>query len=70
MYECKNKSVIGPDCSTPFNPCVITPSPCENGGTCHPNNTFPLKYYCECPYGFSGYDCDKDDQTCKTKLCL
>ncbi len=70
MFECPNKDSIGPDCNIRFDPCEMEPKPrCKNNGTCYSNNTFPQNYYCNCSSGYSGYDCENDDRTCKTNTC-
>ena len=35
------------------DPC--SPDPCQNGATCNPNG---MDYFCDCPTGFTGMDCE------------
>jgi hypothetical protein len=38
----------------PPNPCL--PNPCQNGGTCQPNNLG--SFICLCPIGYQGICCE------------
>ncbi|XP_077863912.1 uncharacterized protein LOC102805267 [Saccoglossus kowalevskii] len=44
-----------------INMCV--PNPCQNNGTCLEDYGY---YRCQCPYGFTGYDCETDISGCPT----
>lgn len=39
-----------------YRTCSTYPSPCINGGTCTDGL---YTYTCSCPYGYSGYNCEK-----------
>ena len=42
------------------------PAPCDNGSTC---TDMIFDYSCACPNGFSGKDCETDDDECALGLC-
>ena len=42
-------------------------SPCKNGGTCSVEN---LSFKCTCPTGYSGNQCEKNDNGCLPDSCL
>ncbi|KAM4529698.1 protein jagged-2b isoform 2-T2 [Fundulus diaphanus] len=42
--------------------------PCVNGGTCL--NTEPNLYYCACPPGYSGKNCEIAEHSCVSNPCL
>nr|CUK27655.1 Serrate [Euperipatoides kanangrensis] len=44
-----------------------THHPCRNSATCH--NTAPNDYSCECPYGFSGVNCEIVENRCAAEPC-
>ena len=39
-------------------------SPCQNEGTCLPNNTSPTGYQCQCRPGYEGLNCELDIDEC------
>ncbi|XP_024147064.1 protein jagged-2b isoform X2 [Oryzias melastigma] len=41
--------------------------PCINGGTCM--NTVPDEYFCACPHGFSGKNCEIAEHACFSNPC-
>jgi len=67
LYTCADGS-YGVNCNISSNICDIT-NPCLNGGTCYLNNTLSLGYFCQCKFGFSGYDCEDDNRICKDDTC-
>ena len=70
IFQCEDENKVGVDCNTTFLPCEIAAEIlCQNNGTCHSDSSYPLKYYCKCPPGFSGYDCQQDKRSCKTNTC-
>ncbi|CAF3629706.1 unnamed protein product [Rotaria socialis] len=68
LFSCENDSYIGTYCNISSDACTIT-QPCQNGGTCFPNNTVLAGYYCECLTGYEGYDCENDQQACTDNKC-
>lgn len=55
----------GQNCESQYIPCE--PSPCENGGTCHPLDS--LSYQCSCPEGFTGTNCEVNINDCPGNIC-
>ncbi|KAE8586907.1 hypothetical protein XENTR_v10021796 [Xenopus tropicalis] len=53
-------------CNKDLNYCG-THHPCLNGGTCM--NTEPDKYYCACPDGYSGQNCEIAEHACASNPC-
>ncbi|XP_018086122.1 protein jagged-2 isoform X2 [Xenopus laevis] len=53
-------------CNKDLNYCG-THHPCLNGGTCM--NTEPDKYYCACPDGYSGQNCEIAEHACTSNPC-
>ncbi|KAL5004512.1 hypothetical protein ScPMuIL_017968 [Solemya velum] len=41
--------------------------PCKHGGTCHEAGN---GYYCECPEGWMGTDCERDIDECSVQRCI
>lgn len=39
--------------------------PCQNLASCYANVTFPLGYTCTCTPGYSGFNCEIDERTCR-----
>ncbi len=43
--------------------------PCQNKGTCKNNDTEPHGYFCLCPPGINGTQCQSDRQRCEPNPC-
>ncbi|HIN84973.1 MAG TPA: hypothetical protein EYN06_00730, partial [Myxococcales bacterium] len=56
----------GAACS-PTGPCEQDDTLCQNGGKCF--STTASDYVCDCSFGFSGADCQYDDNICYDELC-
>jgi hypothetical protein len=66
--DCGNLTAIGPNCSIPATPCDML-DPCRNNGSCFNNGTNVHGYFCSCPNGFNGSECQFDHQPCKPNTC-
>ncbi|EPY81630.1 notch1 preproprotein-like protein [Camelus ferus] len=65
-YRCACRAThTGPHCELPYVPC--SPSPCQNGGTCHP--TGDTTHECACLPGFTGQNCEENIDDCPGNNC-
>ncbi len=60
--------MYGTDCDVSSAACDIT-NPCLNGGVCYSDSSLSAGYFCQCPSGYSGYDCEDDDRVCTGNTC-
>ncbi len=67
LYTCADGS-YGIYCNISSAVCDVT-NPCLNEGICYSNNTLSSGYFCQCPSGFSGYDCEYDNRICTGYTC-
>ncbi|XP_014906763.1 protein jagged-2b isoform X1 [Poecilia latipinna] len=66
-WECNcEKNWGGLWCEKDLNYCGRH-QPCVNGGTCM--NTEPNQYYCACPLGYSGKNCEIAELSCSSNPC-
>ncbi|CAF3807786.1 unnamed protein product [Rotaria magnacalcarata] len=68
LFSCPNDSYIGTYCNISSDVCTVA-QPCENGGTCFPNDTLLDGHYCECLTGYKGYNCENNEQACTESKC-
>ncbi|CAF2139823.1 unnamed protein product [Rotaria magnacalcarata] len=68
LFSCQNDSYIGTYCNISSDVCTVA-QPCENGGTCFPNDTLLDGHYCECLTGYKGYNCENNEQACTESKC-
>ena len=69
ISACANQYWTGVYCNISNRPCDII-NPCENNGSCLNSNTTIDEYFCECPEGFDGSECQNDRRLCKPNICL
>ncbi|CAF3926842.1 unnamed protein product, partial [Adineta steineri] len=58
-HACENSTEIGSHCDVSNAPCNQL-QPCLNNGTCSNNDTNVHGYFCLCPEGFNGTECQLD----------
>uniref|UniRef100_A0A8C8IVZ8 Slit homolog 1a (Drosophila) n=1 Tax=Oncorhynchus tshawytscha TaxID=74940 RepID=A0A8C8IVZ8_ONCTS len=51
------------------NPCLSSPNPCVNGGTCQLDEEEEAAYSCACPLGFDGPTCLTNIDDCEDNDC-
>ena len=65
---CPNSSVIGSQCNIKASPCDVL-KPCLNRGTCFNVNNNTFNYVCLCQTGFTGKQCETNQQPCRADTC-
>ncbi|CAF0729243.1 unnamed protein product [Adineta steineri] len=68
-HACENSTEIGSHCDVSNAPCNQL-QPCLNNGTCSNNDTNVHGYFCLCPEGFNGTECQLDFRVCKSDTCF
>jgi hypothetical protein len=68
IYECYSENYIGVYCNLSSDACAMS-QPCLNAATCFPNNTIPAGYICQCQTGFTGYNCQNNENACFEGAC-
>ncbi|CAF1363429.1 unnamed protein product [Adineta ricciae] len=69
ISACANQYWTGIYCNISNRPCD-TVNPCQNNGSCLNSNTTINEYFCQCPEGFDGSECQNDRRLCKPNICL
>lgn len=65
---CTSANMMGSNCNVSKKPCDIA-QPCQNGGLCTNTNDTDIGFFCACPNGFSGRDCEIDLRPCQSYSC-
>ncbi|CAF0782004.1 unnamed protein product [Adineta steineri] len=68
-HACEDSTEIGSHCDVSNAPCNQL-QPCLNNGTCSNNDTNVHGYFCLCPEGFNGTECQLDFRVCKSDTCF
>lgn len=65
---CPNPLTIGASCNISATPCDIL-NPCQNNGTCRNTNATSSDFFCLCPVGFGGPECQNNEGPCQANTC-
>ncbi|CAF0829839.1 unnamed protein product [Adineta steineri] len=68
-HACEDSTEIGSNCNVSNAPCNQL-QPCLNNGSCSNNDTNVDRYFCLCPEGFNGTECQLDCRVCKPDTCF
>ena len=66
---CPSPQRPGLFCNVTNTPCLVF-SPCQNNGSCFHVSNNTRGYWCSCPSGFGGDDCQYDLHSCGKNPCL
>lgn len=56
LFLLSKYNLLGQNYATTYDACY--PNPCQNGATCSRDYYYTRNYYCSCPRGYSGQNCE------------